>query len=140
MSPNTSGARVAYSPGEFAALFGKSQTWGYRQIYAGKVKAITEHGRMLIPVGEVTSILAKAGIYDGLKPKALKTKTEVAKFAPKLPDAWRKFLERRREESRRPVQLGGLKVRRGSRGAVLDRLTRGNDSRVSAAGKLRSTG
>ena len=36
--------RVAFSPGEFAALFGKEQTLGYRQIYAGKVKAISEHG------------------------------------------------------------------------------------------------
>lgn len=36
----------AYSPSEFAELFGKSQTWGYRQIYAGKVNAITEHGRV----------------------------------------------------------------------------------------------
>jgi hypothetical protein len=27
--------RIAYSPGEFAALFGKHQTWGYRQLYKG---------------------------------------------------------------------------------------------------------
>ena len=45
MTKNPNGDRVAFSPGEFAALFGKSQTWGYRQIYAGKVKAIDEYGR-----------------------------------------------------------------------------------------------
>ena len=49
--------RVTFSPGEFAALFGKSQTWGYRQIYAGKVKTITEYGRILIPASEVDRIL-----------------------------------------------------------------------------------
>ena len=59
--------RVAYSPGEFAKMFGKSQTWGYRQIYAGKVNAITEHGRILIPAKEVDSILESARPYDGRK-------------------------------------------------------------------------
>ena len=54
--------RVAYSPAEFAALFGKSQTWGYRQIYAGKVKTITQHGRILIPAAVVERILGEAGI------------------------------------------------------------------------------
>ena len=65
--------RVAFSPGEFAALFGKQQTWGYRQIYAGKVSAITEHGRILIPAAEVERILAKAGAYNGVKKKPVKT-------------------------------------------------------------------
>ena len=63
--------RVAYSPGEFAKLFGKSITWGYRQIYAGKINAITEHGRILIPAKEVERILESAGIYNRReKPKA----------------------------------------------------------------------
>jgi len=26
--------RVAYSPTEYAALFGRQQTWGYRQLYS----------------------------------------------------------------------------------------------------------
>ena len=72
--------RVAFSPGEFAALFGKSQTWGYRQIYSGKVKAITEHGRILIPAAEVEAILQTAGIYNGLKPKAAKKVCEKPVF------------------------------------------------------------
>jgi hypothetical protein len=69
--------RVAYSPGEFAIMFGKSQTWGYRQVYAGKVKTITEHGRMLIPAAEVERILAEAGIYNGVKKRV--AKVEVGK-------------------------------------------------------------
>jgi len=62
--------RVAFSPAEFAALFGKSQTWGYRQIYAGKVRTITRHGRILIPAADVERILAEAGIYTGEKDDA----------------------------------------------------------------------
>ena len=69
---NPENKRVAFSPGEFAALFGKSQTWGYRQIYAGKVKTITEYGRILIPAAEVERVLGTAGVYDGLKPKVAK--------------------------------------------------------------------
>ena len=89
--------RVAFSPGEFAQLFGKSQTWGYRQIYAGKVKAITEHGRTLIPAAEVDAILQTAGIFDGSKPKPVKTKSEFQALAPQLPNAWRSFLAARRQ-------------------------------------------
>ena len=52
--------RVAYTPKEFAALFGKSQTWGYRKIYSGAVASTTEHGRTLIPATEVQKILGTA--------------------------------------------------------------------------------
>ena len=52
--------RVAYTPKEFADLFGRSQTWGYRKIYDGTVKVITEHGRKLIPASEVDKILDSA--------------------------------------------------------------------------------
>ena len=88
--------RVAWSPGEFASLFGKSQTWGYRQIYAGKVKATTEHGRILIPAAEVENILQKAGVYDGLKEKPATTKSELQRLKPKLQNAWQSFVEVRR--------------------------------------------
>ena len=57
--------RVAYSPGEFAALFGKHQTWGYRQLYRGTVRAITQCGRILIPRSEVERLLSSAKTYDG---------------------------------------------------------------------------
>lgn len=89
--------RVAFSPREFAELFGKSQTWGYRQIYAGKVKAITQHGRMLIPAAEVEAILKTAGIYDGLKPSFASAKSEVQRLAPHLKNAWQTFLSARRQ-------------------------------------------
>ncbi len=85
---STQFSRVAFSPGEFAALFGKSQTWGYRQIYAGKVKTITEVGRILIPAAEVERVLGKAEIYNGLKPKVEKR--------GKKTDAWQKFINARR--------------------------------------------
>jgi hypothetical protein len=87
--------RAAFSPVEFAALFGKSQTWGYRQIYSGSVKAITEHGRILIPAAEVEAILVKAGIYDGLKKaeKPRRNRTVVSKFQR----AWAQFVEERRQ-------------------------------------------
>lgn len=88
-------ARVAYSPGEFAALFGKSQTWGYRQIYSGKVTAITQHGRILIPAKEVERILESAGIYDGSdKPK--QAKTRIAGLTPEQKSIWQRFVEMRR--------------------------------------------
>jgi hypothetical protein len=81
--------RVAFTPGEFAALFGKSQTWGYRQIYAGKVNAITEHGRILIPATEVERILGTAGRYNGLKPTVPKRGNKIS--------AWKRFLAERRK-------------------------------------------
>lgn len=88
--------RLAYSPGEFAELFGKSQTWGYRQIYKGNVKTITEFGRTLIPASEVETILKTAGIYNGLKLKKSQTKAEIQALAPLLKDAWQTFLAKRR--------------------------------------------
>src|SRR5476651_952845 len=78
MSVPSSLKRVVFSPGEFAALFGKSQTWGYRQIYAGKVKTITQHGRILIPAAEIERILAEAGIYNGEKKRVAKTVSKAA--------------------------------------------------------------
>ena len=76
--------RVAFSPGEFATLFGKEQTWGYRQIYAGKVKTITEHGRILIPAAEVERILGEAGIYNGEKKRVAKKQISKAQLWKQL--------------------------------------------------------
>jgi hypothetical protein len=123
-------SRVAFSPGEFAALFGKSQTWGYRQIYAGNVKAITAYGRILIPAAEVEAVLKTAGIYDGLKPKPAKTKAEIQSLAPKLRDAWQAFLAARRKGgSKAKPSAARPKVRwptqvTPAREAVLARLAR----------------
>jgi hypothetical protein len=120
MTEKTPLPRVAFSPGEFAALFGKGQTWGYRQIYAGKVKTITEYGRIQIPATEVERILGTAGTYNGLKPK-------VAKKNAKL-DGWRRFLEERRNRKRgsaRPSSRPPGTAKGNSRNAALARLTRG---------------
>ena len=94
MADQPSFKRVAFSPGEFAQLFGKSQTWGYRQIYAGKVKAITTHGRTLIPAAEVNTILEAAGIFSGSKEKTVKTKNEIQGLAPRLANAWHHLFAR----------------------------------------------
>lgn len=88
--------RVAYSPGEFAELFGKSQTWGYRQIYAGKVNAITEHGRVLIPAKEVERVLESAGIYKGReKPKTAKARQQ--SLSAEQQSIWQRFVRMRQE-------------------------------------------
>ena len=89
MASQVSLNRVAFSPGEFATLFGKEQTWGYRQIYAGKVKTITEHGRILIPAAEVERIVGKAGIYNGEKKRV--SKKEVSKA-----ELWKQLIARQR--------------------------------------------
>jgi hypothetical protein len=57
--------KATYTPAEFAALFGKERTWGYRQLYAGKVKAITKLGQTLIPQSEVDKLLNGAERYLG---------------------------------------------------------------------------
>ena len=57
--------RAGLSPSEFSQLFGKQKVWGYRQIYKGRVKTITDFGRILIPRSEVERILATAAPYDG---------------------------------------------------------------------------
>jgi hypothetical protein len=58
------GQRAAYSPAEFAALFGRSPTWGYRQIYAARIKPISDCGRLLIPREELNSFLARKAEYN----------------------------------------------------------------------------
>jgi hypothetical protein len=45
--------RAAFTPNEFAALFGHRTTWGYRLIYSGQVRTIQNLGRLLIPRSEV---------------------------------------------------------------------------------------
>ena len=123
--------RVAFSPGEFATLFGKSQTWGYRQLYAGKVKAITEHGRMLIPAAEVERILVSAGVYDGRK-TPIKTKADAEALKPHFENAWREFLRARKtgkaEGAPRSKAKFGL-PNPGARKAALARLSGKGKSR-----------
>jgi len=56
--------RLGFSPKEFGEANGKSATWGYRQIYSGKVKVISDCGRLLIPRSEVDRFLARAAEYN----------------------------------------------------------------------------
>lgn len=113
--------RVAFSPGEFAVLFGKSQTWGYRQIYAGKVKTITEHGRILIPAKEVERILAAAGIYSGEKKR-------VPKRAVSKAELWKRVVMGQRKakssdgKPRRSPSLARLRSAKAEVGPSLPRL------------------
>jgi hypothetical protein len=60
--------RVAYSPAEFAASCGRHPSWAYRLLYGGKVRAVTELGRILIPASELQRVLSLAQPYDP-KPK-----------------------------------------------------------------------
>ena len=70
--------RFALSPREFAAAVGRSPTYAYRQIYAGRIKPISDAGRLLIPRSEVDRFLARAGEYNPTpKPKPeLETKSQ----------------------------------------------------------------
>ena len=73
--------RAAFSPAEFAALFNRNKTWTYRLLYAGKVKALTKLGRILIPASELERVLAPVETYNP-KPKKPKAVAGVAKQLP----------------------------------------------------------
>jgi len=63
--------RAAYSPAEFAATCGRHPSWAYRLLYGGKIHAITELGRLLIPASELQRILGLAQPYNPKpRPKA----------------------------------------------------------------------
>lgn len=49
--------RVAYDFDETAKLFGRDRTWVYRQVKAGRIKAITGFGKMMIAVSEIERVL-----------------------------------------------------------------------------------
>lgn len=70
--------KLTYTPPEFAAVFGKERTWAYRQLYKGKVQAITELGRTLIPKSEVDRLLKEAGRYLGAKEKVAKSQSKAS--------------------------------------------------------------
>jgi hypothetical protein len=74
--PDQVTTRAAYSPKEFAASCGKHATWAYRLLYANKIRAVTELGRILIPASELQRILSLAQRYNP-KPK-LKAKSTQA--------------------------------------------------------------
>jgi hypothetical protein len=67
--------REAYSPAEFAVKFGRNPSWAYRLLYRGKVKALPDLGRILIPASELERVLSSAAPYN---PKPRKPKTPPA--------------------------------------------------------------
>ena len=73
--------RAAYSPAEFAALCGRHPSWAYRLLYGGKVKALTDLGRILIPASELDRVLSSAARYN---PQPHKPKTQSAEFSTTL--------------------------------------------------------
>ena len=60
--------RAALSPREFAASCGKHPSWAYRLLYANKIRAVTQLGRILIPASELERVLNLAEPYNP-KPK-----------------------------------------------------------------------
>jgi hypothetical protein len=66
-SPNMTSEKVVLTPTELASLFGRHYTWAYRQIYAGKIKVISNLGRIMIPRSEVDRLLQQTEIYSGKK-------------------------------------------------------------------------
>lgn len=60
--------QAAYSVAQFACLFGKEKTWGYRMVYANKVKVLppktTRSGEFIIPHAEVERLLSGAVPYS----------------------------------------------------------------------------
>jgi hypothetical protein len=106
---DSSPEKIVYTPAEFAKLFGKSQTWGYRQLYAGRVTAITQYGRTLIPASEVERILTEAGIYEGNDPRGQgraepRKRQEPVNDAEKAVD-WLSSIRNRRGTGENPGRL-----------------------------------
>jgi len=56
--------RRAFSPREFAIQCGRHQSWAYRLLYSGKIRAVTDLGRVLIPASELDRVLDSAKRYN----------------------------------------------------------------------------
>jgi len=99
--------KVTYTPAEFAALFGKERTWAYRQLYAGKVKAITKLGQIQIPQSEVDKLLNGAERYLGSASHVKRTaKRKAKKKAPVSKGAakWMKMVKNQRKHGSPPKE------------------------------------
>ena len=71
--------KKAYTPAEFAALFGREKTWTYRMLYKGKINGISDYGRMMIPASEAARIENEGKRYLGRKRKEKADKKSPAK-------------------------------------------------------------
>jgi hypothetical protein len=59
--------RRAATPAEFAKMYGHHPAWGYRKVYAGRVKVIRHAGRLLIPIHEIERFEADTVTFGELK-------------------------------------------------------------------------
>lgn len=105
-----------YTPSEFASVFGKERTWAYRQLYAGKVKAITKLGQIQIPHSEVEKLLNGAERYRGSPSHAKRVaKRKAAKEKPvsKGANKWKAAVTQRKKHGPPPAKsarsVGGRK-------------------------------
>lgn len=64
MNCETAPSRAAFSPREFAAACGRHPSWAYRLLYAQKIRAVTDFGRILIPASELERVLGTAEPYN----------------------------------------------------------------------------
>jgi len=85
--PMPLGERLGYTIAEFAALFGRSNTWGYRQLYNGRVKPIADCGRILVPRSEVDAFLARRAEYNPKQKRTRKSKHEKKANPPPINEA-----------------------------------------------------
>jgi hypothetical protein len=56
--------RLAFSPREAGAAIGKSATYIYRQFYAGRLKPISDCGRLMISRDELQRFLSRGCEYN----------------------------------------------------------------------------
>ena len=61
--------RLAFTPFECGVVLGKSSTFVYRQIYAGRLKPISDCGRLMISRDELQRFLSRGCEYNP-QPKA----------------------------------------------------------------------
>jgi hypothetical protein len=60
-----------YTPAEFAALFGRHPSWGYRRIYAGAVGVLSGSLTLLIPQCEVDRFSSEVVRHEKSKQSSL---------------------------------------------------------------------
>ena len=56
-----------YTPAEFAALYGRHPSWGYRRVYCGAVKVLKGSPQMAIPEAEVIRFNSETIRYEKSK-------------------------------------------------------------------------
>jgi hypothetical protein len=103
----------AYTPAEFAALFGREKTWAYRMLYSGKVNGITDYGRIMIAASEAERISSEGTRYLGKKKAAKKAaaKKQIASVEKQPPAKgsaqWAAWIEKGMRRPGKPEEPTG---------------------------------